>query len=325
MKKKYGFTLFSIDEFETWLTHQQVARTVLYVQEHHTFVPNYAHFKGNNHLELQQGMRNYHKAVNGWADIAQHFTIFPDGLIATGRSLEMNPACIAGFNANAICIENLGNFDLNGDIMRQEQRMAVLRVTATLCKRFRIPANTDRVVYHHWFDLNTGERTDGKGATKTCPGATFFGGNKPETARANFIPQVTALLGEPSGTLAPAVFWYGSVLIGSLNIRNGPSANGKKVNAAVLGAVLRVYEEKAGWLRVSAKNQEWVSAKFVLRVERGIVNANVVNVRSGPGIQFNKMGKMRRQNIVFVYAERNEWVKIGLDERWMARKYASFV
>lgn len=324
MKKKYGFTLFSIDEFETWLTHQQVARTVLYVQEHHTFVPNYAHFKGNNHLELQQGMRNFHKAVNGWADIAQHFTIFPDGLIATGRSLEMNPACITGFNANAICIENLGNFDLNSDIMRQEQRMAVLRVTAALCKRFRIPANTDQVVYHHWFDLNTGERTDGKGVTKTCPGVTFFGGNKPEAAKANFIPQVAALLGVPPDAPAPVVFWYGSVSIGSLNIRNAPSVSSKKINAAALGAVLRVYEEKEGWLRISAKKQEWVSAKFVVRVERGIVNANAVNVRSGPGVQFNKLGKVRKQDIVFVYAERNEWVKIGLDERWMAKKYASF-
>lgn len=325
MKKKYGFTLLTPDEFEAWLMQRQVARTVLYVQEHHTFVPNYSHFKGNNHFELQRGMRNYHKAVNGWADIAQHFSIFPDGLVVTGRSLEMNPSCITGFNANAICIENIGNFDPNGDIMRQEQRMAILHVTAALCKRFRIPINTDRVVYHHWFDLNTGARTDGKGSVKTCPGATFFGGNKPESAKANFIPQVAALLGAPSGTSTPAVFWYGSVMTDSLNIRNAPSVNGKKMNAAKLGAVLRVYEEKNGWLRISAKNQEWVSAKLVARVERGTVNADILNVRSGPGVQFNKLGKVRQNEAVFVYAERNGWLRIGLDERWVTKKLVSFV
>ena len=63
-------------------------------------------------------MKAYHVTYNGWNDIGQHFTIFPDGLILTGRSLEKSPACIYGQNANAICIENLGNFDLGGDQMR---------------------------------------------------------------------------------------------------------------------------------------------------------------------------------------------------------------
>lgn len=324
MKKKYGFTLLTPDEFGAWLPQQHVARTVLYIQEHHTFVPNYTHFTGSNHFELQKGMRYVHKVINGWADIAQHFSVFPDGMIVTGRSLEMNPSCISGFNANAICIENIGNFDPDGDIMRQEQRTAILRVTAALCKRFRIPVNTDRVVYHHWFDLNTGLRTNGKGNTKTCPGATFFGGNKPEAAQANFIPQIAALVGAPADGQTP-VFWYGSVTSDSLNIRNSPAVSGKKINSTTLGAVLRVYAEKDGWLRIAAQRQEWVSAKFVVRVERGTVNTDVLNVRSGPGAQFNQLGKVLANEAVFVYDERNNWLKISLDERWVARKFVSFV
>ncbi len=324
MTKRFGFILFTTDEFEVWLALQQVARTVLYVQEHHTFVPNYAHFTGNNHFELQKGMRYVHKAINGWADIAQHFSIFPDGMIATGRSLEWTPSCIFGFNANSVCIENIGNFDPDGDIMRQEQRMAVLRVTAALCRRFQVPVSTDRVVYHHWFDLNTGARTDGRGITKTCPGATFFGGNTPEAARANFIPQVAALAGTSVGTSLP-VFWYGSVTADFLNIRNAPAVAGRKINVATLGAVLRIYEEKNGWLRIAAQRPEWVSAKFVVRVERGTVNADVLNVRSGPGVQFNQLGKVLANEPVFVYAELNNWLKISLDERWVAKKFVSFV
>ena len=325
MKKKYGFTLFTLDEFESWLAQQQVARTVLYVQEHHTFVPNYAHFNGTNHFELQQGMRNFHKAVNGWADIAQHFSIFPDGMIATGRSLEMNPACIAGFNAGSVCIENIGNFDLEGNTMRQEQRLAILRVTAALCRRFHIPVNTNQVVYHHWFDLGTGLRTNGSGSTKSCPGTAFFGGNTPEAAQTNFLPQVAALLGTAHDNPPVMVFWYGSVTANALNIRNAPSASGRRVNSTAFGAVLRVYEARDGWLRISAKNQEWVVAKFVIRVERGVINAGAVNMRSGPGVQFNQLGKVRQQETVFVYAERNSWLKIGLDERWVARQYVSFI
>lgn len=139
MTTKYGFLLFTPDEFVAWLPQQQVARTVLYVQEPQTYIPNYTHFKGNNHLEMQKGMHYVHKAINGWADIAQHFTILPDGMIG----LEMNAPCITGFNENVICTENLGNFDLRGDAMCPEHREAILRVTAALCKRFGIPANAN--------------------------------------------------------------------------------------------------------------------------------------------------------------------------------------
>ena len=74
MKKKYGFTLLSPLEFETWIGQQAVARTVLYIQEHHTWSPSYVHFTNDNHFELQRGMQNFHKNVNGWMDIGQHFT-----------------------------------------------------------------------------------------------------------------------------------------------------------------------------------------------------------------------------------------------------------
>lgn len=184
------FLILEPEAFEGWLQNQTVARTVLYIQQHHTWSPSYKQFIGSNHLALQKGMRNFHKNQNGWQDIGQHFTIFPDGKIVTGRSLEVSPACIFGANKNAICIENLGNFDIGGDEMTPEQRAAIIRVTAALCKRFNIPVNTDRIVYHHWFDLSTGERTDGAGTTKTCPGTNFFGGNTVEAARLNLIPEV---------------------------------------------------------------------------------------------------------------------------------------
>ena len=144
MKKKYGFTLLTLAEFESWIKEQDVARTIFFIQEHHTFSPNYLHFKGDNHFELQKSMQNYHTVVNGWQDIGQHFSIFPDGMIVTGRSLEISPACIFGFNSNSICTENVGNFDIGGDTMRPEHKEAIVRVTAALCKRFRVPADAGR-------------------------------------------------------------------------------------------------------------------------------------------------------------------------------------
>ena len=115
MTTKFGFTKLTIDEFETWISNLRVARTILTVQEHHTFSPNYSLFNGNNHFELQRGMKHHHVNHNGWSDIGQHFTTFPDGSIVTGRSMEQSPACILGQNANAICIEHLGYFDKGKD------------------------------------------------------------------------------------------------------------------------------------------------------------------------------------------------------------------
>ena len=105
------FILMNVKEFEQWIEKQTVKRKIKTIQFHHTYSPSYANFTGSNHEKLQQGMKNYHVDTLGWADIAQHFTIFPDGKIMTGRSLELAPAGISGANTGAICIECVGNFN----------------------------------------------------------------------------------------------------------------------------------------------------------------------------------------------------------------------
>lgn len=183
--------------FATWITNLRVSRTILKIQQHHTFSPSYIHFDGNNHFERQRSMKDYHVQVNGWQDIGQHFTIFPDGSILTGRSLEQSPACIYGQNANAICIENFGNFDRGKDTMTDAQKQSIISVTAQLCKRFNIPVSSDVLVYHHWFDLQSGLRNNGTRNNKSCPGSNFFSGNKVEDCQANFLPLVSAALSSP--------------------------------------------------------------------------------------------------------------------------------
>ena len=52
MQTRLGFTLMALAEFDGWITSQQVARTVLTLQEHHTLSPSYGSFKGRNHFDL---------------------------------------------------------------------------------------------------------------------------------------------------------------------------------------------------------------------------------------------------------------------------------
>jgi len=327
METKFDFTKRSITEFETWIANFKVARTVLYLQQHHTWSPNYTLFTGNNHFELQKSMRDYHVNHNGWMDIGQHFTIFPDGSVVTGRSLENSPACIFGNNANAICIENLGNFDKEKDIMTPEQKSAIIRATAAICKKFSIPVNTDKIVYHHWFNLSTGERNNGTSNNKSCPGTDFFGGNSIEDCQQKFLPLVLKVNNEDIDTDTTSILKYVAVTADTLNIRKHPVYTAALVadrDPATLGSILRVYKIQKSWLKISSSKSHWVSGRYTQEVKRATVNADTLNVRNGPGKQFLKIGSFRQGQEVFIFEEKEGWCKINMEEKWVKKDFLDF-
>lgn len=265
MERKQGkFTLFDEAGFTAWLGKQTVSRQITLVQNHHTYIPGYKHFKGDNHFALQQGMERSH-LERGFAEIAQHFTTLPDGTVITGRSLEKIPAGIKGANTGAICIEHLGNFDQGGDAMTPAHRAFIIRLNALLCHKFRLAADSNHIVYHHWYDLNSGERKNGTGSTKSCPGSAFFGGNKVANAEANFLPLIRTELdamSAPKATKDP--LWRGRVFnTDSLNVRDTHAASGKRIKSLAAGVIVGVYSEKAGWVKIDSKAALWVNKKYL--------------------------------------------------------------
>ncbi|SMC46741.1 N-acetylmuramoyl-L-alanine amidase [Moheibacter sediminis] len=324
METKLGFTKMNISEFRTYISQLRIARTILTIQQHHTYIPSYIHFKGNNHFELQRGMKNTHINQNGLADIGQHFSIFPDGEILTGRSLEKSPACIYGNNANSICIENVGYFDKGHDEMTDAQKEAVIVVTAALCEKFNFTPDTNKIVYHHWFNLATGKRNNGSGNNKSCPGTNFFDGNKVEDCEKNFIPLVKKAIEKEEEIIS--VIRYAYVTASTLNIRIGAGtryALATDRSAALFGAILRVYQEKDGWYKISSSASHWVSVKYTKEVRRAIVNTDDLNIRSGIGTKFPIVAKLMKGQEVFVYEEKSGWVKIDLEQKWVNKKYIS--
>lgn len=328
MTTRSGFTQFTIDEFDKWLKSISVARTIQTIQQHHTAIPSYQHFTGSNHFERQKAMREFHITERGFSDIAQHFTSFPDGTILTGRSLETNPAGIKGFNSRSICIEHFGNFDSGKDEMRDAHMNTIIKMTALLCKKFNIPCDTDHIVYHHWFDLNSGKRTNGTGSTKTCPGTAFFGGNNVSDADKHFLPLVKTAMktmgGTSTATTTSEILKYAYVTADTLNIRKGAGTSFEKVSdrePATLGAILRVYKEKDGWLKISASKNHWVASKFTGTVYRATVKTDTLNVRTGPGTQFEKKGSFKKGDELFIFREENGWCKIGTEEKWVRKEY----
>lgn len=324
METKFGFKKFNLSEFEEWLKSLRVSRTILKLQHHHTYVPAYVHFNGKNHFERQKAMKDYHVNQNGWSDIGQHFTIFPDGTILTGRNIESSPACIYGQNAHSICIENFGNFDKNKDKMTLEQQHSIVRVTALFCLKFNIPASTDYIVYHHWFNLSTGERNNGAKNNKSCPGTNFFGGNKVVDCQTNFIPLVEKEIRSDVKSDLSNIEKYVIVNIDVLNIRTQPTSSSSKAperSSALFGSILRVYAEQNGWLKISKSESRWVSSKYTAVVQRVTVNASVLNVRTGPGTSFPKSGSLTKGEILFITEINQGWCKLGLEEKWVSKQY----
>lgn len=133
---------------------------------HHTWKPTHKSFTGNNHIQLQTSMRNHHVNVNGWSDIGQHITLFPDGKILTGRDFGKSPASISNSNTGALMVEMLGNFDKPGtgqvndlgyDRLEGEQRKTILK----LVQAFGNLYGYDKIIFHN------------EKSPKTCPGTSI--------------------------------------------------------------------------------------------------------------------------------------------------------
>ncbi|GFO65465.1 N-acetylmuramoyl-L-alanine amidase [Geomonas paludis] len=259
------FNLLTISEFDQWLRETCFNRKVQVIQNHHTKEPSYRSFTGSNHFDLLCGMEHYHVVERGFSEIAQNLTTFPDGTVALCRPLEKIPAGIKGANQAGICIENLGDFDSGRDTMTQAHRQAIIEVNALLCREFRLTPTTETIVYHHWYDLDTGRRTGGTGNTKSCPGTAFFGGNSVDAAQTGFIPEVlTALSAAIPAPLVTSALRSAMVNASLLNVRVEGRIDAPIVMKLQKGVLVQVYEDRNGWCRIHPAVQQWVCGDYLL-------------------------------------------------------------
>jgi LysM repeat protein len=202
------YVLMSREEFKDWIFNHKFTRKVGKIQQHHTYQPSYQQFNGANHFALLKGMEDYHVNEMGWSNISQQLTTFPDGTVAVGRPFNippegsfglLNKSAMLAIESDSLAIENVGNFDAGNNAMTSEQRETIITITALLMLKFGLTPSVDSITYHHWWDINTGERVldNGEGhAVKTCPGTAFFGGNSTASAKNNFYPPVSKKMQE---------------------------------------------------------------------------------------------------------------------------------
>lgn len=209
MKTQNGFTLLENEkEFKEWLDKQHPTRKITRLQVHHMGLPDYSTWSGTdqrvygNNKELGRtqsldayGKQTWHSSDGHGHYIAQHFNIFPNGKVTTGRNLNSTPIGIAGWNTNAVCVEIYGNFDKGYDIMTEEQKKAVIFVYALLAEKFNIPKSSSYIRPHSWFTSGGTCLWDyyPTKSRKSCPGTNFMGfGNTKKAFENNFYPLLKA-------------------------------------------------------------------------------------------------------------------------------------
>lgn len=349
MKTKGKFILMDIKEFEIYLSNLEISslRRITHLQAHHTWSSAYRNFNGNNHFEKMESMETEHKK-RGFKEIGQHYTTFPDGSICLGRDLKFIPACIEGHNTGGICMEHLGNFNIGGDQMTAAHQATILKMNALLCLKFKLPINTDTIVYHHWFRLKTGIRDNGENDTKllwhkTCPGTAFFGGNKLQDALTNFLPlilQEYQKYAQPNDAVPQTELTKAKVNIDLLNVRSGPNTTFNIVAKLKRDTPVNIYEKQGNWARIGLG--QWLATDYLTEVLEdepiaevtppipqkpiinGVVNVDVLNVRSGAGVQFGVVTKLKRGDKVIIEEEAGDWDRIGINQ-WVFSDYIATI
>ena len=288
MKTQNGFTLLeNKEDVRKWLAKQNVTRKITRLQVHHMDLPNYSTWEKTDkkvfsepHFGRTQSLNDYGKKTwgSGASDghghyIAQHFNVFPDGMITTGRHLNSKPIGIRGWNDGAICIEIYGDFDKGHDIMTKAQKEAVIALYGELCKRFKIPVDTAHIRPHCWFTAGgtfLGKYNSSRSA-KTCPGTNFMGYGCSPSGFAKFIKEVKAYVNRkeaPKEEVKPTSFkkYIAKPTVDGLTCRKGPGVEYDKVtliDTDIAVTIIGEYEAKDGGTWLKCKSGYYVNKKYM--------------------------------------------------------------
>lgn len=156
------FEELTLAEFAQRLRAFTFTRSIRTVHMHHTFRPTQADYRNaSRKVSIIEGMHRFHitpkPAGAGFADIAQHLSIAPDGKIWTGRDWNRTPASAEGHNTGAFMFETIGDFDVGRETLTPEQRRAVVGVIALVQLKCGLAADSLR--FHREFPT-----------PKSCPG-----------------------------------------------------------------------------------------------------------------------------------------------------------
>lgn len=126
-----------------------------------------------------------------------------------------------------------------------------------------------------------------------------------------------------TGTTAAAAE-YVSISKDGVNLRSGPDTKYSIIYELPEGYPLKVLSKQGDWLKVSdfENDQGWVYAPLVTNTKYVIVVVENGNVRSGPGINYDKIGTVVKEVVLKHVGSQGDWIKFEHPQLtgWIHRK-----
>ena len=222
---------------------------------------------------------------------------------------------------------------------------ALVNLCYDICKRNGIPelkwkadkslignVSKQNITVHRWF------------AAKACPGDYIYNRLGQIAAEVNKKLNGDSTIANPddggsssSGTLPKAPFTV-EVLIDDLNIRSAPSMNGI-VNGQTGEGVFTIVEVQDGWGKLkSGAGWIWLENEFYCKIQNGVeptsdfqvvVDVSNLNVRTGPGTNYEKVGSYIPEGIYTIVEVQNGtgsdagWGKLKSGIGWISLDYVT--
>ncbi len=113
-----------------------------------------------------------------------------------------------------------------------------------------------------------------------------------------------------------------------LNVRQKPSLRSKVVGQLRRNDIVKILNELDDWYEILWKNntKAYVYKKYILiiaYIKKGIVTANILNVRKYPSLDAPVVGRLKKNKEVFIIEELNDWYGIEFYQRvaYVASKF----
>ena len=122
---------------------------------------------------------------------------------------------------------------------------------------------------------------------------------------------------------------------GTLNVRNGAGTSYTKIGSLSDGNKVEIVGESNGWYKIKYNNgYGYVSKSYISSnppvnnntTKTGIVNTASLNVRSGAGTSYSKIGSLSKGTKVEILDEKSGWYKVKLTNGttgWVSGQYIS--
>jgi len=144
------------------LADEKVTRNVNEIVLHHTATPSIKNYSGPNVIK---NIADYQVKSMGWSSPGWHYMISPDGVIWTGRNLNITPIGVPNHTEGTISVTMI--FDGNNELPTQEQTVSAGLLLSLLCTKFNLDPKAN-------FGKDRGFHSDypspGVSSKKDCPG-----------------------------------------------------------------------------------------------------------------------------------------------------------